>query len=369
MRLLDRYLLRELLLPLGYCVGGFWVFWMSFDLVSEMENFQRHQLQAWDIAEYYLVRTPELLVVILPMALLLALLYTLTSHARHHELVAMRAAGLSLWRLGTPYFAVGLLFSLLLFYLNECWVPDSTDRAEQILNQYQPKPSEGTWHPLNFKNDRQNRMWTIAAYNPDTHVMLKPQVEWTLADGSRRHIIADRADRLPEGWQFSNVVFLEFSAEPDAIPVPVTTNLLVMTEFAETPELIKSEIKVSRLSNLRALKKPQLSLAEIRNYLRLHRQLSPDNYALLNTQLHGRLAEPWTCLVVVLVALPFGAASGRRNIFVGVANSIFIAFAYFILLRLGMALGTGGYLTPWLAAWLPNGLFGGLGLWLTQKIR
>ncbi len=87
---------------------------------------------------------------------------------------------------------------------------------------------------------------------------------------------------------------------------------------------------------------------------RLHPQLAPADYTWLHTKLHGRLAAPWTCLVVVVIAIPFGAASGRRNVFFGVAGSVFICFAYFILLQLGLALGTGGYLPPWVAAWFPT---------------
>ena len=67
----------------------------------------------------------------------------------------------------------------------------------------------------------------------------------------------------------------------------------------------------------------------------------------------------FVCLVVVLIAIPFGGASGRRNAYVGVASSIVICFGYFILMRVGLAMGTGGRLAPWLAAWLPNLLFGG----------
>jgi lipopolysaccharide export LptBFGC system permease protein LptF len=141
------------------------------------------------------------------------------------------------------------------------------------------------------------------------------------------------------------------------------------TRFAETPEQIRSEIKVSQLSSIRAAKKVQLSVEEILNYKRLHAYLRPETRAMLDTQLQARLAAPWTCVVVVLIAIPFGAPSGRRNVFVGVAASIFICFAYFVLQKFGMALGTGGHLPPFLAAWLPNALFGGAGVWLTTRVR
>jgi len=73
--------------------------------------------------------------------------------------------------------------------------------------------------------------------------------------------------------------------------------------------------------------------------------------------------------VVVLIALPFGAASGRRNVFVGVASSIGITFAFLLLMRISLALGASGYLPAWLAGWLPNLIFGFIGLWLTARTR
>src|SRR3989442_4414851 len=98
MRLLDRYLLRELLVPLGYCLSGFLIFWVAFNLFSEMGEFQDNKLHGGDILQYYVMRVPEFLVIVLPIALLLALLYTLTSLARHQEITAIRAAGVSMWR-------------------------------------------------------------------------------------------------------------------------------------------------------------------------------------------------------------------------------------------------------------------------------
>ena len=111
MRLLDRYLLRELLIPLGYCLGGFLICWIAFDLITSLNWYQENHLNVHDVAELYLAKLPELLVLILPFALLLALLYTLTNHARYNELTAIRAAGVSLLRICLPYLAVGLLLS------------------------------------------------------------------------------------------------------------------------------------------------------------------------------------------------------------------------------------------------------------------
>ena len=374
MRLLDRYLLRELLIPLGYCLGGFLIFWIAFDLFSELAAFQQEKLKPPEIALYYLVVTPKLLQeIILPAALLLALLYALTNHARYHELTAMRAAGLSLWRLCVPYLAVGVFFSVLLFLLNEQWMPNNSELAEQIRQRHSAAQSSAADRPwrqdLKFRNDGDDRFWRIRAYNIETGEMIEPHVEWRSPDGSRRQLFAQRGVRSNGVWTFFSVRESVPDPSPDSAQVWEQTNVLAKAEFSETPEQIKSEIKISQLSSVKAAKKVQLSIAEILDYHRLHPRLRQSTRAMLDTQLYAHLAGPWTCLVVVLIAIPFGAPSGRRNVFVGVAASIFICFAYFVLQRFGMALGTGGYLPPLVATWLPNAIFGGAAIWLTTQVR
>ncbi len=374
MRLLDRYLLRELLLPLGYCLGGFFVFWISFDLIAEVDEFKEAGLKFSEIVEYYLVTGPEHLLVILPIALLLALLYSMTNHARHNELTAMRAAGISIWRFSAPYFAVGIFFTIAFFLINELWIPNGIERADQILTRHKSDPSEvlsKDWRrDLKFLNSRNNRAWYIKTYNVKTSEMREPLIDWNKPDGTRMVITAKRGIFSEDGeWQFSEVKQITYSSAQDIAGTTLATNVLGFSDWEETPALIKSEIKINSLNSKTAAKRPQLSINDIANYLRLHPKLDSKTRALIRTQLHGRIAAPWTCLVVVLIALPFGAMSGRRNVFVGVASSIFICFAYFILLRLGLALGTGGYLPGWIAAWLPNILFGATAVWFTMRVR
>ena len=372
MRLLDRYLLRELLLPLGYCLGGFLVFWIAFDLFNELAQFQQHHLRGGDVAEYYLVKLPELLITVLPVALLLALLYALTNHARHHELVAIRAAGVGLWRLSAPYLAVGVAASLLLLVLNEIVAPNGNELAADILLRHSPNKAAVTvWQRnLHLINDADGRTWDIGAYNTESAEMLSPHVEWRQPDGTRMRLYAERATREQGVWTFHTVLLFRHQPPDNLVePLRFTTNILAAPEFTETPRLIKSEIKINSMDSFRVAKKIRFTLAEIADYQRLHPHLQGLRRAELATQFHGRLAAPWTCLVVVLVALPFGALTGRRNVFVGVAASVFIVFAFFLLSRLGLVLGTGGHLPGWLAAWLPHLLFAGGGAWFTHRLR
>ncbi len=373
MRIIDRYLLRELLVPLAFCLCGFLIFWIAFDLFANLQDLQEHKLHAADIAKLYLVKTPEFLVLILPVALLLALLYTLTNHARHHELTAMRGAGISLWRLTLPYFCVGLVMSLVMFALNELCVPNTDELADDILNsrivKKANKENSDIQKNFDFTNARERRIWHTDLYNAEAMEMTQTTVEWTLPNHAYRQIVAKRAAYTNGVWTFFDVLQQTYSPTSTSPTNRDFFAILPMRYFSETPEQIKSEIKISNRLNFRSGRRADIPLVEIWNYLRLHPQLSRTDKSWLFTKLHGRLAMPWTCLVVVLIAIPFGAPSARRNVFVGVASSIVICFAFFVLLQLALALGGGGYLPPVVAAWLPNLSFGIAGAWLTARVR
>jgi lipopolysaccharide export system permease protein len=373
MRLLDRYLLRELLIPLGYCLSGFLIFWLTADLISNLDAYREDRMRWLDLLEYYGFKLPEFLVVVMPVALLLALLYALTNHARHQELTAMRAAGMSLWRICAPYLAMGFGLSAVVYLLNEEWLEESVEHAERVRNRRTTKAGDESaraWETnVNFRNDRASRVWRIRAYNVDTAEMRDPWVEWSLPDGTRCQLLAEQGIRTNRIWRFFNVR-LFITERPDR-PDPEQRQLpfLVMPEFTETPAQIRSQIKISQLSSLKAARQVRLTVAEILRYQQLHPQLRREDRAMLQTQLHARLAAPWTCLVVVLIAIPFGAPSGRRNVFVGVASSIFVCLLYYLCHRIALLMGTKDWWHPLLAGWLPNAVFGLAGILLTFRVR
>ncbi len=366
MRLLDRYLFREFIVPFAYCLSGFLICGIVFDLFQQLGSFQDAHLKGKEVLQYYLLVTPEMLVLVLPIALLLSLLYALTNHSRHHELTAIRAAGISLWRLAVPYFAVGLLASIAMFFINEVWAPEWQEEAQSILTK---RTHDREWQQkLFFRNEPEKRSWTIALYNLKTHEMVQPNVRWTPPEGGRREYHADRGIFTNGVWQLFNVQALYFKSDNDSFPEKMVTNSMTL-KFSETPELIRSETLINSMNVKKAARRPRIPLKDIFNYLRLHPSLSGEQSAKIHTQLHARLAAPWTCMMVVLIALPFGAPSGRRNIFVGVASSIVICFSYFVVQQLSLSFGMGGKLPPIVAAWLPNLIFGGTGIFLTSRVR
>ena len=368
MRLLDRYLFRELLTPFAVClvvIQGLVIFITIFSDLAKIQDAKLHFLET---IEYAAGSSLDLMTIVLPVSLLLGPLWALTQHARYNEITAMRAAGISLWRICLPYFIVALFSGGVLFVLNESLIPRGADFAERLLNRYTGMPAEKT-RGLDFTNGREHRNWIAREYEPGTGQMQGVKVEWKLPDGSDSILTAERGLRTNGVWTFFNAQELiqPNPAVNTYIPI-MSTNVLAMPEFNETPEEIRVEMQVSSYLNLNK-HDPDLPLTDIIPYLQWHPNLSRLEKGRLLTELHERIAMPLTCLVVPLIAIPFGAAPGRRNLFVGVAGSIFIFFVYYVLQHVGAAFGSSGTWPAWLGAWLPNLFFALLGLILMMRIR
>ncbi|HUA65716.1 MAG TPA: LptF/LptG family permease [Alphaproteobacteria bacterium] len=369
MRLLDRYLFRELLMPLVFCLIGIQSTIVFVTAFSEAGKIEEAKLGFGETIGFAAAASMYYLTFVIPFALLLALLMALTQHARYNELTAMRAAGMSLWRICIPYFIVGLIAAGVVFVLNEAAVPRCMDWAEQTITRHSADPSHDMVYNFAFTNGRGHRKWVLRGnYRPGSSDIPRPLVQWALPDGSARILTADEAIRTNGVWVFYNVQ--EFSrADAVSLSVPILeTNMLAMPDFDETPYEIAREIKIAHYLDFR-IQNPNIPLKDILGYLQWHTNVSSKDRGKLLTEFQERIAMPATCIVVALIAIPFGATPGRRNLFFGVAGSISVCLVYFFLQRISLAFGSSGAWPPWLAAWLPNLFFGLTGLYLMSRIR
>jgi lipopolysaccharide export system permease protein len=374
-RLLDRYLLTELMVPLAITLTSFVLLFLMADIISNMDDIRERHWQLHDAVEYYFYRTAKTLSEgLVPIGLMLATMYALANDARNNDLTAIRAAGVGMWRLLLPYLAVGVFFSVFLFVLNEYLIPDADQKMRQVERRYtdeSAESSEGQLKDFQFHNEKDNREWLIGVFDMRTASLTNVTIQWKQPDGKVQLMQAESAAWANGGWEFFDVnLKLLDPADPTRNPnlgrsIP-RTNLV---QFYESPEQIWSEFSVSQLSVTTGAKRAVVSLGTLFDYFALHPDLRGAKRSLLLTQLHARIAVPWTCLVVMLIAMPFAVPSGRRNLFFGATAGLSLCFAFFILQRFGLALGTGGHLPPWLAAWLPNLLFSTLAIILISRAR
>jgi len=355
MRRLDRYVVRYFLQAYFYCIIGFTSIWFIFDVSDNISTFLDQRISRLLILQYYLTQVPQILVILLPVALLLALLFTLGRMSRSNEIVSMLTAGVSLPRVIAPLLFIGLLTTAGSTALNYSLAPHGEYARKRLLEDPQSRRQQLGLTAQIFRNRTDNRTWFIQQFFPGENVFQTVHVvQQDANDNIVRNYIATRALYHPEmhAWEFQQTKVVDYDEAGNITNTVPYIESLVITDWSETPFRLSS-------ANVRA---EHLSVPELRDYLQFNADFPVTLLAPFATHLEYRLALPWTCLVVTLVAAPLGVGYSRRGILSSVAAAILLVFAMNFATHLFLALGEGSRISALAAAWTPNLIFGVIGL-------
>lgn len=361
MKLIDRYLLRTFLVPLGYCLAAFTLVYVIFDLFDNLSDFIDGKTPVAEVLTYYLVLFPTVLVYIVPISLLLAVLSSLSGLTKNNELTAMRASGVSLIRLMVPFVVVGLLASLVVLAVNETIGPNASYWCKKFVSE-QTKIDPDMVHTaeLAFRKDAANRIWYIQRFDTRDFSMKRIEVTQRREDGTEEYKLQAAEGRWMDGyWVFTDLNMQYYDQEGNPKGPPRFFQTREMLDYSEKPVDFLSEIKPPEF----------MSSAELLRYIRVNDNMQPEALVRRLVDLHFRLAQPWTCLIVTLLGIPFGNQTGRKGAMMGFVLSIGLFFAYYALINFGLFLGKDGILPPWIAGWLPNLIFLPTGCYLIYRIR
>lgn len=357
MRILDRYLLREFTGYLVLGLIGFIVIFVVVDVIEKIDVFLDHRAAFSLVLAYYANLAPDIVVKMLPVALLLATFLALGQLNKFGELTAMRASGLSLVRIMGPVFAVALGCVALSLLLGEWVVPPATRARDEIYNR-------GIQQITNTRNvERPNltylgeggRIWYARLYVVPEYRMHEVALQEFKAGQLVRRIDAAEASWDGSRWVFVSGFARTFSggrekAEP--------FQRMAVNGLAERPEDFAKE----------AARPDQMNYFELREYVGRLRASGArvSNYLV---DLHLKLAFPLICLVVVLIGGALATRLRMQSAALGFGLSIAISFFYYGMMRAGQALGHYGALPPYVAAWMGDFVFGGIGLYMMVQAQ
>lgn len=365
MKLLTRYLLGHLRRPWLYVMAGFSLIAILVDLFEHFVDFLEAGTPLGQILLYYAVLLPTYMPYLVPISLLLALLYAMWQLGKNSELTAMRACGLSLTQLITPYVLTGTAAALILLAINEGFNPWATHWTRQFESQQGPAHASRAYLAVNlaFKNVVGRRIWRIDTFDPRpsmSYEMRRVHLTQQRPDGSDEfQMDADRGRWLDGHWWFENAETRYFTTNNTPRGGVESTPNLELPMLSETPRDFINEIKDSE----------ERSAAEILRFIETHPGISREARNRLMVDFHYRLAAPWLCIIVILVGVPFGMHTGRRGMGMGILLAMLTFFGYYILMGVCLAYGKRGVLPPPVAGWLPAGVFFVLGLVMMRRIR
>ncbi len=359
---LDRYMARQFASIFGICLSALFLIWMLVDINDNLSDFRDSENMAATMGRFYLARSPSIMLTLLPYSLLLALIHTLGRLSKDREIVAIIQSGRGILRITAPLIAAGLFATMLCAGLNYHWAPTAEGNRDAILKRARGLPVAEATDVLYF-NAAANRLWMIGTF-PENYEMGEPLLDVDVTRVRRDHSVSSRLsaarafwDRESRVWTFEGAVLARF--EPGEPPVFETFDGPVeRREWDESPfQLIRPGLSPAYLGI------PSLS-GWLGNFQSTHPSLSPAAYL---TQWHYRWALPFTCLVTVLLATPLSIHFSRRGPGGGIFLAVVLSATLLVLSSVTLALGESSTIPPALAAWLPNIVFTGIGLYLYQR--
>ncbi len=355
MRILDRLILGQfmrlfvislLAVPMLFIVGN---------LTERLDDYIDTGLSVTEIALGQLYRSPEYVMWSLPIAGLVAGVFTIHSMTAHREIVAAKAGGVSFHRLLLPILLVGIVVTGVGLQLAE-YVPVSIRISEDIIDG-----EEGETLHSDYRTDfvyrsengidlsalrlvvSQNQLTNVIATWVEGDRLMHMQSEsgvWTEQDGW-----VFRAGLLRTIWPDGSEDFQRFEQ-------------LRLSHLIEQPE--------DMLTSPRG--RSEMTRAELQRQARMIERSGGQPYQLL-VELEQRMALPAATLVIILFGAPLATSNQRGGAAWGVGVSLASTLLYLICERISTGFGDAGLLDPFLAAWLPNFVFLLLGALLLYRVR
>jgi lipopolysaccharide export system permease protein len=359
-RILSRYISREFLKLLLLWIGSFFLIFFVVELVERINKIIVYKAPLYLILEYFLYTIPPFLSQTLPFATLLAAMITLGILARNNEIVAMKAHGVSTYRIIVPLLILATSVTAFLLLCNETIVPYSARKAGYVWTVKIKQEEERAFFKLNKIWYRgEDIIYNIRLLEPKKDVLKGVTIyHFDKAFNLRQRADAREARWNGYSWTFYHVVIRDFLPggkvstmiyDERDIPIP------------ERPEDFKKGMKNPDEMTYRELK---AYVEELRN-----EGYDPTRYVV---DLHHKVSFPFLTLIMVLMGSPLAlaASQGRGGgIVQGVGLSIVIGFVYWVAFAISVAMGHSGTLPPFIAAWAPNIFFGLIGGFILESIH
>jgi LPS export ABC transporter permease LptG/LPS export ABC transporter permease LptF len=353
-RILDEYVVREFLGTFVMVLCGFVLLMLVFTFFELVGDIIRNHIGLTTVGLYLINLTPSMLYTIAPLAVLIAVLATFGVLNRNSEIVAMKATGISLYRLIVPILAIAATLAVSLFVFDEFYLPQANRRQEALRSTIKGRPAQTFLHPEHewifgqphpsepgrifyyqfFDHDREEfANLSVFEFDPSTFAI-------------SRRIFATRVywNTGANSWVFQNGWVRDFQgANQNGFREFSRTSF---SEIHEEPGYFSKE----------SLQSQEMNFGQLNRYIRDLRQSGFDTMR-LRVALWHKLAYPLIAVVMAMLAIPFALSMGRRGSLSAIAVAIGLALAYWVVDGMFGAMGYVNYLPAPMAAWSSDILF------------
>lgn len=367
MKILDRYIINEMLGPFLFGVATFTVLFFAGGQLYVITRMIAESKTSLNTAMVYMVNSlPAILVFTFPMAVLLAALLAFGRLSGESELIAIKAGGTGFLRVASPAIILSFFIAFVALYINNNLAPNSTYTAQNILIDQFTKNDEHISENMIIKDTQEGMERTIFSrrFIPRESRMEDVTIQY-FKDGHRvREVFANKVFyRSDDGkWYLKEAYITDFNKEQE--PQYFSSNKEIYLPLDKNP---------SQLAQQRSRRPEEMDRKMLKDQLV---QMEKDGFGSdedlrrfneYEVYYHQKIAIPFTCFVFGLFGVPLGVRPQRTSKALGLGISIIFIFVYYVLMSMGMAFGRKGDVDPFIAAWIPNILFGIAGVVLIAR--
>ncbi len=360
MKILGQYLFANLLKPMLYLLLLFMLLFVIADLMDNASEFLKSGASATLMVRYYSLQLPSLVIFIVPICLLLATLYSLSSLTRHSEIIAMRASGISIYHIVRPYLLLGFACFALTALVNEYTGPKYAYRAHQLLESQTQASDDVYFENIPFENPTAGHSWHIVRFDTRNYTMHDVTLRQMRPDGTDKIKYTAKKGMWMDGrWWFEDGAIQHFDPNSNLDGPAETFQIREMRELGEIPEDFMGEAKDTA----------HQSSLELWNYIRTHQFLSKETLVSKEVDFHHKLTMPFICLIATIIGIPVGAHTGRKGAFAGTMLAIGMFFGFYALQFFMEYLAKQMIILPWVGPWTSVVVFFGIGAAMIHRMR
>ncbi|MEW6050452.1 MAG: LptF/LptG family permease [Candidatus Zixiibacteriota bacterium] len=357
-RKLDQYLLKSFLSALLVVVMAIGLTIIVINMVEELRDFIDHHVPFLQVLQYYAYFGGWVVKSFLPVFVLLATLFSVSILARRNEILAMKANGLSLYRVALPYFFASIMLAVGHFYYNEYIFPPLNQRRLEIKEFTIERRSKDQLTKVRnlYRQISPGYFYTLANFDADRNMGQDFKLYKTSGNQLRSLVTAQRIEYADFQWhafQGSVRIFEDSLRESYE-----RFDTMTIADIADKPEDL-----------MRRLGKPEdMGLVELKQYIDLMKRAGGPHLR-ESIDLRIKYSYPVSSVIVILICLPFASNPRRAGVAVSFALGAVLALLYFILFRVMQSAGYNEKIPADFAVWGVNSVFFLIGIVLMLKAR
>jgi len=352
-----------------YVLRGFWFFFTLvllafvslFIIVTLFEllpDIVKNKVDTSIVVSYFVFLLPQILYYVIPLAVLLAILINLGTLTKTNEILAVKAGAVSLYRMALPLLMMGLILSAAIYFLQDFTLPYANQRQDEYRNVIKARAPQTYRDPQRkWMVGSDDRIYHYTYFDPNQNLI----AGFSIFTFRRRTfelsewVFATRGSWDGSAWSFEDGWVRRL--RPDGTVDYQKFDRLESSDV-DNPDYFKKEVRTAA----------QMTYLELKQYVG-ELQQSGFDVSNLTVDLYRKLSFPLVSLIMAIIGIPFSFTTGRKGAFYGIGFSVTLGIIYWFTFELFDKLGGISQLSPLIAAWFPNLIFGFGGIWAMLRVK